>query len=721
MEQLTRDVTAKACSMDRLQAELAGAHKESELMRQKLRQLEDDLCGFKRCNADLAQQLQAQTEALQAQTESLQTQTDFPTEDYGELKQKVEEMAAHVASLEQQLAVVQKERDQLQKARAEMEAEREEEMKIVQEALEEAQAEKMEIQARFEQDFERLRTVNTDREQQLLDDFEWKLREVEQSCKRRLEEREKATEARVQEVRRELENRLVTAETELAEAKQLRTLTFEQKRSLRAATRQMEEFQVSERILKEEIAQLKSAVESEKSYASTIQRNYDRHVSEAERKLQTKLNEQRNEITAEWEERLRTEISRLRTELQQLHTEELLQAVRAARQEQDHENQAKQASIEKRLQDCLKEVSKLKAELNEKDAQHQRDLENAQTNADRDIMDWRRKLDKLDMSYQEQIERLQENHEKEIERLTEDAERRVQQAEQAWQLQATSTRATLELVKEQLERDAQDRLDALERKHQEQLGTLNGMSTELQWERLMQEREEVLAVVQQQHQEQLDALKRELEAAQKEQKFKESELHQLVTGLRDQLVESKSETNNMQNNLELLQGGVQVLSSELNNQTRHLLKTQERFREREAQMAAEHQRVLDEVNAKHAKELQAVQLQTQARIVELTTRLEQASKEPREEDLHLIVELQQGIAVRENELAKLTEEKQYYQQELANKKIKSNQTTDVEPVVVPIDPQQHRHRPRKGGGNKSVPPPILQVNNQPRRTHSAPR
>lgn len=84
-------------------------------------------------------------------------------------------------------------------------------------ALEEALEEKALILARFEQDFEKLRTVNTDREQQLLDDFEWKLREVEQACKRRLEEKDKTVEERLREGRKELELKLKLAEQQLKE------------------------------------------------------------------------------------------------------------------------------------------------------------------------------------------------------------------------------------------------------------------------------------------------------------------------------------------------------------------------------------------------------------------------------------------------------------------------------------------------------------------------
>jgi hypothetical protein len=57
-----------------------------------------------------------------------------------------------------------------------------------------------------------------------------------------------------------------------------------------------------------------------------------------------------------------------------------------------------------------------------------------------------------------------------VEQLNWESERKIQQLEQNWQLQMSSTRATLELVKEQMERDAQDHLDAVQEKHHKQLG-----------------------------------------------------------------------------------------------------------------------------------------------------------------------------------------------------------------------------------------------------------
>lgn len=82
-------------------------------------------------------------------------------------------------------------------------------------ALDEALAEKIAIQEKFEREFEKLRSVNCDREQKMLDDFEWKLREVESACKKRLEDKEQSSKQLI----REIEGKLTIAEGKLAQVK----------------------------------------------------------------------------------------------------------------------------------------------------------------------------------------------------------------------------------------------------------------------------------------------------------------------------------------------------------------------------------------------------------------------------------------------------------------------------------------------------------------------
>lgn len=57
-----------------------------------------------------------------------------------------------------------------------------------------------------------------------------------------------------------------------------------------------------------------------------------------------------------------------------------------------------------------------------------------------------------------------------VENLREEYEKRIQQSEQNWSQQISSTRATLELVKEQLQRETEAQLEALNKKYLLQLG-----------------------------------------------------------------------------------------------------------------------------------------------------------------------------------------------------------------------------------------------------------
>ena len=227
-----------------------------------MRQLEDDLNSFKQQNRELQDELEKKTQELDSESsseednseriEELETQVEQlegkvqeqerkvqeQEQKVQEQEQKIQEQDQKVDQLQKQLEEIRRERDNLQKQLSQMEKERDEEMKIVQmvcfcsfacsvvtysleclfndfslQALEDALEEKALVKCQFERDFEKLRTVNTDREQHLLDDFEWKLREVEQACKRRLEEKDK----NMQKQTKDLEIKLKLAQQQLAE------------------------------------------------------------------------------------------------------------------------------------------------------------------------------------------------------------------------------------------------------------------------------------------------------------------------------------------------------------------------------------------------------------------------------------------------------------------------------------------------------------------------
>ncbi|XP_071448550.1 protein FAM184A-like isoform X2 [Hetaerina americana] len=717
IEELKRELVAKSSGMDRLQAELASSNKEGECVRQTLRKLEEDVTGFRHKNIELAEELQkkaGEMEALTAEKTRLEEEMskkkkeesdeeeddseedeDDSEEEGGDgakerakvLEEKVKALEGRVAELEGRAVEVEKERDRIAAEKRQLEAEREEEMKIVQEALDGAVEEKKAIQARFERDFEALRTVNTDREQQLLDDFEWKLREVEATCKRRLEEKERAAEERIRKSREEAEatskvqmQELAALKTQEAELAQLRGLTHEQQRSLRQGSRQIESLQVSEKILQEEVSKLSKLLEREKNNAINSEIAHTKKLSDVERSWSNRLAALRNELNSSWEDRLKKELTRLRNELDRQHTEEKKELEEAA----TAKSRVERRELDRKLKEALDEISNLKANLESKEGSWKRELEKAQINSDRDIFELRRKLDKLDMSYQDQIEILNGKHHKEIEKLNLEAEQRIAAVEQTWQMQLSSTRTTIELVKEQMERDAQKKVEAVHDEYKIKIDTL--------WKRLTDDKEKAVMSVEKKFLEQLEHLKEEMQK--NNSSAQESEhLLKMVNSLKEELSCKSKVINDLQGNVDALQGGIQVLNEELNTQSKEMEKFQNdaenTLRERESQLEAQRLKDLEALRKAHSdeaskwrKEVQLMRDAFQRKAASLCQMLEEyrrkyEEREPRREDVQLIADLQQALEEKERDLSALTEEKRYYQLELAKHEGGSNCNSEV--------------------------------------------
>ncbi|KAG0712753.1 hypothetical protein GWK47_017747 [Chionoecetes opilio] len=210
-----------------------------------------------------------------------------------------------------------------------------------------------------------------------------------------------------------------------AEAIQLRGVTHELQKALRASAREMDHLRVREKILEEEIRGLKKAPAARQS---TLQRA-KRQAEETEAEFRQKQEKMKNELNAEWEDKLRSECSRLKAELDELHAEEKHLAVESMKVQKEQELRELKQTWEQRTEEMTKEISKLKDSLTEKDAYYHKEMENMRTNADRDVWELRRKLQRLDEKNWTQQEVLQEKHHEELERLRTDYEERTSDLE----------------------------------------------------------------------------------------------------------------------------------------------------------------------------------------------------------------------------------------------------------------------------------------------------
>ena len=67
------------------------------------------------------------------------------------------------------------------------------------------------MEGKYDKEFENLRTLNSNREVQMLEDFEWKLREVQKTCKKKMHDIETENEKK----NCELANKLAVAKADL--------------------------------------------------------------------------------------------------------------------------------------------------------------------------------------------------------------------------------------------------------------------------------------------------------------------------------------------------------------------------------------------------------------------------------------------------------------------------------------------------------------------------
>nr|CAI5848721.1 unnamed protein product [Callosobruchus analis] len=606
MEELQRDVFAKSAGMDRLESELNAAHKECDNIRQRIRHLEEELANYKSRNNQL-------TEELADKTELLNNYENETKNKIQELEGVITTLREKIETLETQLNELRNEKSRLEDRHKELIAERDEEKKRVAETLEQAIKQKQEIEQKWKVDFEKMRTINIVKEQQLLDDFEWKLREVQQSCRKKLDDKDKDVQEMLQGAYREAEKKMKEAEdirkklenlqTYESEVQQLRGKTEDQERAMQKLVEQHNQMKQAEESLMNETKKLKRMIELEKENLQHMQRLHHQEILDKERKLQQRLDEKRTEIAMYWEERLLHECARLKNELEQIHNEEKWMAMESVRKVKDEAFQKAQNEWEEKLRNCLKEVEALKRSLEEKDEHYREQLIKQQTDTDRDIIELRRLMDKIDMSHHDKYEKLVLEHDRELERINEEHESQLKELEEYWQNQKS----------------------------------------------------EAIALLEEEYVTKYKTLEEQFYSQQKSHEAREVELLKTVDALKNELQSKEGIIDDLQSNVDTLEGGVQ----------RGLLETIAKLQE-DHEKESETCR-LKYLNAQKQSQETIDHLQKKCQCLtklfeEVRQRYER--RDSRQEDLNTISDLRQVIAEQEKDLACLNEEKRFFQMRL---------------------------------------------------------
>ncbi|CAH1126919.1 unnamed protein product [Ceutorhynchus assimilis] len=688
MEELQRDVFAKSAGMDRLQTELNTANKESDSIRQKIRYLENELEGYRKRNAELSEEIQTKTNSHKSY--EIETQSKI-----SELEGVIRNLRVRIETLENQIKALKEEKEELEEKYVQLQSERDEERQKLAETLTTATKQKQEIEKKWKQDFEKLRTVNILKEQELLDDFEWKLREVQQMCKKKLDDKEKLIETRLQDAYKQAEMRMQEAQKMLGqvealksyelEVQQLRDRTSEQDKMLHQMRDQQAQMILAESNLKNETKRLLNLIELEKENLQHIQRIHRQELMDKERKLKDTLNQKRTEIAMYWEEKLLHECSRLKDEMEQIHNEEKYCAMETVRKEKEEEFKKRQAQWEAKMKECLKEIESLKRALDDKDDFYHEELIRVRSNTDKDIMELRRLMDKIDMTHHENYEKLSMRHEEEIEKLTQEHETQLKNVEIEWQSKLLDATSSLEQTKEKLEEEAQQKLQQLVEQHRNELIA--------QWDNLVHQKSEAVRLVENEYVSKYKTLEEQFYMQQKSHSSREVELLKTIDTLKNEIQSKTSTVDDLQSNVETLEGGVQVLNQEIAEQCKDLAKVKN---EADQKMRSLHETVAQLLQERE-KEQEAyrfkymnLQKQSQETIDHLQRKCNCLTKlfeevrqryerrESRQEDLTIISDLRQVIAEQEKDLACINEEKRYFQMRLMQLERHFDQNSSIE-------------------------------------------
>ncbi|CAH1237315.1 unnamed protein product [Diabrotica balteata] len=670
MEELQRDAFAKSAGMDRLESELKEAQKECETIGRTIRILENDLENQKKRNILINRELEEKTESFSISEKDYKSKIEYLENVIGELRKRIE-------SLEEQIRILQEEKLQLTKRQEEIFLERDEKTKQITDNLEQAQKQKEQLEEKWKKDFENLRTVNMVREQEMLEDFEWKLRDVQQNCKKKIDEKEEILqmslthsqnkEKETEELTKKMES-LILLEKELNE---LREKTSDQNKLMKNMYDEHEQMQQNEENLKNEVKKLRNMIDLEKENLQHMQRLHHQEILDKERKLQQTLNEKKVEIAIYWEEKLLNEISRLKDELEQVYIEEKITAIENVKRNKDECFQKAQAQWEKKYVEYLNEVHTLQNALEEKDKFYKDEIVKQQSITDQDIFELRRLMDKLDMSHHDKYEKLTQKHEAELERMKEEYEKMMEDREQYWKSEIDTLNSTITNMRLQVEDENQEKLKVLIQSHQSEL--------EEQWENLIQQKKEAIQFLEEKYIAKCVQLEDQLNQLQKSHSAREVELLKTVDSLKNEVQSKESIIQDMQSNMDMLEGGIQVLNKELAEQNDVMMKEKKESEQKLRNILVK----IAKIQEDNEKEQEAYRLKfinsqknyqqsidhMQRKYQCLTKLFEEVRqryerRESRQEDINTISDLKQIITEQEKDLNCLNEEKRYFQMKL---------------------------------------------------------
>ncbi|XP_063371373.1 myosin-7B [Cydia amplana] len=430
-----KEIEHRDQEIEQLKCSLASAYKESELVRQRSRSLEEELGAARSCSADLADQLQRRND------ESLR-----------QLRAELEDALTRRAELESRVLALERDRERLEQEKALSEQK-------AQEAIAAAEA----STAKWRAAHEAARSQAAARAELMLADCEWKMRELEKRA-REEEKQKKQLAATVEELKA-----APPTPAQLAELTQLRGLVSEQQRSVEALTLQLQKVETREEALKLEVHRLKELLDREIRIKEDKEQRHHQTIQRLEQQHSKAVETLRSEHA--------TSAAMARAALERSHAERTRAALAQLRGEAEKDGR----NADRKLREVTTKFESLKEEMATKQSEYETAIAQANSKADWDIMQLRHLLDRADMTHAKTVERLQEKFDQEKESLIAEWTEKLRLVETEAASAAGEAKKLLESTRSSLIAEKNDLLNKMRDQHRQEMDE--------QWEQFMSDKE----------------------------------------------------------------------------------------------------------------------------------------------------------------------------------------------------------------------------------------
>ncbi|XP_054725546.1 uncharacterized protein LOC129235627 isoform X2 [Anastrepha obliqua] len=476
IEKLEQELSTKAWNVERLQSELKAAQKDDDFVRKRLKLLEDE-------KVSLRHKYSENEDEFRRKYEELETQ-------YNELEVKYKETKQLASNLQTQLATAQSEAEEWRKEVEKIRGELETQIAILKNALESSEAERKICQDKWQKEFEILRTQNRDREETVMTDCEWKLRQIQRQAKDKtdkiIHERELVTE-RAEQLQHELEERkqeVQSLKVYQAEVTSLRGVVTEQEQAIKSLMHQIDN-------IKSELHTAKTNLEEQMKAVKKIKNQCDNALCDKEREVVYRISEVRNQAAVFWEDKLYTEMTRLKTELESVYVDERREALDKLQAEHIEELRALTTRY-------TANEDELRTELNELQERFERksdEFTEMRDKSDNTLLQMRMHLDRADREYQNAMCREEERRETLEANLRKEFQAEREEMEEKF-------RERLSQVKEEFAKELQLATEEMRQEKQKEL--------EQQKVKLQAEKEQALQELTERHRKKLAAAEEQI-------------------------------------------------------------------------------------------------------------------------------------------------------------------------------------------------------------------